>query len=234
MAKYTRKEFLELLGKDPVKDRNWLAVYLQRKNIIEENGLIDDRNDKNKAWLVKYWQKHPELKGIKPAVQVVNDPELLDVPARKAARQRVMADTDDEDEDGGDFDIDSDEIPTTHTALDKGLKQVTFKKIREDARYRKHQADKIEGVTIPTEAVKMLFPMFTKALGAAFEQAAENMLTDIAKKYKMNKEDLAYFRSQLKTIINEAVEEGVTEAERGIDNILDEFADKRGRGEKKS
>lgn len=116
--------------------------------------------------------------------------------------------------------------------LDRQKKQLDIHKISEEIEILKVKKDKLHGEVIPTEAVKMVIVQHTKSIVSEFQTAADNVIMKIAKQKGLNLNEQAELRGYLVDQINIASAEAINTTKKSIKAIVNEYATKRGVGEK--
>lgn len=118
------------------------------------------------------------------------------------------------------------------SSLEKKKKSLDIEKIQEEIEILRVKKEKMHGIVIPTAMVSDLFSRHTKSLIVEFENSLDKILTQIGKKFKLTNQDISKYRGVIKEEINKAVEDAIEETKSGIHEIVDEFAEQRGRGER--
>ena len=106
--------------------------------------------------------------------------------------------------------------------------------MRRKARLLQIQEEKLNGELIPTELVKTIFSVQFQTITKTFYQAADQMSVDWLKRFKGDPKDLPKIKADLIKSINGAVDRAKKESSIEIKNIVNEFSEKRGKGERKS
>jgi hypothetical protein len=214
--KYTRVEFAKRLG----KGNNYVGQYLNRGKLMLDDGLIDDENEVNAAFLARFESKRGGVVEANPEPRVVasaSKPRATKEPASSPTKVGATKQAE----------------PGSLLALDQRKKELDIRKTEAEEKLLRIKIEKLQGILIPTDAVMMLFAQHFKSVYVAFENAADNMLTEIAQKTKMSSKDQAAFRGKLIESINHAVKDAVDRSEKDLGHIVSEFSDTRGRGERK-
>src|SRR5262249_54495412 len=94
-------------------------------------------------------------------------------------------------------------------AIDIELAQERRDKIKRERELAEAKLNRMAGRMIPTDMVIGLFREHFRSFTDAFRNGSENILTEIAQKAKLNRNDIAELRGQFVKIINNAVDEGV-------------------------
>lgn len=116
--------------------------------------------------------------------------------------------------------------------LEKKLKQAELEKKEVDTRIALLKEEKLRGSVVPTDIVKVVFSQHFKSINSSFHQAADNLIVNIAKKKDLDRNEIAEIRGELVEIINIAVNDAIEESKKSIKNIVAEYSDKKGVGER--
>lgn len=117
--------------------------------------------------------------------------------------------------------------------LDRKIKKVELAKKTVDTRIALIKEEKMRGEVIPTEMVKILFAQHSKNTIVEFENSLDKVLTILAKEIGMNNKTISKYRGIIKKEINIAVDSTISKTKEDIINIIEEFSEKRSRGESK-
>ena len=71
-----------------------------------------------------------------------------------------------------------------------------------------------------------------KSTVVSFLNAADDLLVNISKMKQLSREEYAKLKGDLKKIINSAAADAVKTAQAQVENIVEEYSQRRGRGEK--
>ena len=116
-------------------------------------------------------------------------------------------------------------------SLDRKIKKVELAKKTVDTRIALIKEEKMRGEVIPTEMVKILFAQHSKNTIVEFENSLDKVLTILAKEIGMNNKTISKYRGIIKKEINIAVDSTISKTKEDIINIIEEFSEKRTRGE---
>lgn len=223
MAKFKPKEFYELCG---ISKGNFYT-YKKRGNIhVGEDGLVDSTLAINATFMNKRVLNKKTIPQPSPVVEVVRTPEPAK-PRKKTKeelkaieRERIRQD-------------DADAQATHKYNLDRQIKEAELEKKEQDIEINKLKIAKMSGEVIPTELVRVIFAQHFKSVTTSFHQGCDNFIMTIAKVTGMEKKDMARMRGELIDIVNEAVRDGIEESKESVKNIVSEYKEKRGVGERK-
>lgn len=234
MPIYTRKEFIKLYE----ISSQYLSVNTKRGFIIVQGKFIDSENPYNKIWIEKQLEKLEDKKAIqneeieiaKPItkpIKKIKEVVIRDIEIPKLKKQFK--------------DIEIPEITevkinvenASRTDLDLIKKKLDIKKLNEEYELAKIKKEKQMGLVIPTDLVLGTFSRHFKGITDSFYQAADNICIEIVSSLGGDRKDLAKIRSRLVVIINEAVSESKLNSKKEIKSIVSEYAETRGKGERK-
>lgn len=235
MPIYSLEGFANLLG----RKKSAISMDKSRGKVLyNKEGNIDTDNAINKAyverWLAKAELEKKESGSDIKVLPAVDFEKPIVAPHMEAFNAQVKATEDDENTVDTDLtEVPNAKLPNSLVKLQVIEKKINIRKTQKDTEKVQLQIDKLNGILIPTELVKMLFVHFSKEVQTAFHQAAENILVDISTTKQLTAKETATLRAKLITITNKATEAGVKNAKTGIANIIDEFSQSRGKGERK-
>jgi len=200
-----------------------VSMAVTRGQLVKSGDYIDDLNAMNAAW--KTIQLiNAAAKGIN-----INQPAALAAPnvAAPAAQRLAAPNVGSQSADAGDDAASPLEIANLKV---EGLRLYN-KKTAEEIEKLQIQNAKANGEVIPTELAQSSTIQLAKTMATAYKDAAEDLLTRLAKRYNMSNTDLATERGNLINTINTATDEGIEAALAMLDSVAEEFAVKRGVGE---
>ena len=204
MPEYTVAELAKKIGKKP----SYLYVYKKRGKIIIEDGKINDNIPLNAAFIQKKLaeidQKNIEL-----------EPEK----SSKNHNNRIKSD---------DIDTDLQQKITFQSQLSDKLKN---EKLQEELEITRIKKKKLLGEVVPTDQVKILFNTHFRNVSIEFYNAIDGYTTIMIKKIGGDRNDLAEIRVKLKELVNQFVQKAKTRSKDDIQSIINEFSEKKGRGE---
>lgn len=220
MALLTKKEFSERCGIKP----NDLGTYVKRKKIVLSGDYVDDSILQNKEFLKKRLEKN-----------LKSDPEKEKLPVE--TKEKVIKN------EFKDPVFEKPEVPNvenpetspdeqTYLGLEKKKKALDIEKISEEIEILKVKKDKLHGIVIPTEIVKALFSQHTKSILVEFSNSVDKIITKIAKRKSLNNTEVSEIRKELIDEINVAVDKSIDETKKSLKNVITEFSEKKGKGER--
>jgi uncharacterized protein YcgL (UPF0745 family) len=122
-------------------------------------------------------------------------------------------------------------LTDAHNLVDEKT-QADIERIRTVTELNRLKIAKQEGENIPTELVMPLVAQFAHSMIGAFKNGMEAMLVEIGHKKKLTNAEMADLRKVLTATINRSAQEGVEDARKATGNIVNEFIEKRGKGER--
>jgi len=105
------------------------------------------------------------------------------------------------------------------------------RKIAKETEKLELQNAKIKGELIPVDLVIPLFKQFTKSMSDSYHNATENIVIMLQQKYKISDKSKVRIKAEMIDTINLATSKGVEDTLSQVDQISDEFSEKKGRGE---
>jgi hypothetical protein len=113
------------------------------------------------------------------------------------------------------------------------VKQYDIQLKQQQIELNRLKIEKLSGDLIPTELVRVVFAQHFKNVSTSFHQAADGFISNIVKITGMDRQQMAGLRSELIRIVNESINEGVDESKKNVDQIVGEYSQTRGQGERK-
>jgi hypothetical protein len=199
-----------------------LSVYISRLKVVMSGDYFDDSIETNKLFLAKFRGNNREDKAEKPAIQVeekkvkvleIREPEPAEIDVPDVGQPVNLKYLDLE-------------------ALEKEKKKVDIQKGREQIEILKVQKQKLHGTLIPTELVVQLMILHTESIKVAYSEALDNMIIRIGHKKKLTSAEEADIKKQVGPLLNKAIDNAIRASKKGINNIVDEYSEKKGRGER--
>lgn len=94
------------------------------------------------------------------------------------------------------------------------------------------EIDKKKGEVIPSELIIPLFLQHNKSIVTSFNNVCNAILTEYAKKKDFNPDELSDMRGRMIASINEGIRDAQNLTKTVVKSIIEEYADKRGVGER--
>lgn len=182
-----------------------LAVYIKMGKVILTGDKIDDAIVENVEFIRNRQVKNGEGKRKAFNVKVI---ERKQSPEEKAQLEK-------------------------RRNLDTSLKELEVQKSAEQIALLQLKKEKLHGLVIPVDLVKMLFDQHFKSVTISFQQGADNIIVEISKKKKLTREETAKLREKIVKIINHAVGESLKLTAKNLINLQKEYAETRGAGERR-
>lgn len=117
--------------------------------------------------------------------------------------------------------------------LELEQKKLDIEKRKEEIKKLRIQREKLEAKVIPADLVRDIFRRNGKAITSAFSQELEKYLTILSDKVDISSKQLAEMREQIVTSTNKAISEGVEQSIVEVKDLVDEYSETRGKGERK-
>ena len=202
MALLTKLEFCEKIK----KPTNYLAVYVSRGKVIQnEKGLFDDKNPVNVAFLIKNAAKNSVKEDH---IETVDTEEVTTIP--KQAKKNTNE---------GSFN----EAVLAEAQLDKKKKQLDIEKKQADIESVKLKNAITKGELIPFGLMSPLITQNNQSITTAFKNASEELITTIAKKHDLTKEDHATYKGKLVSVINDAIKAAHNQSIKGLNTLIENY-----------
>jgi hypothetical protein len=96
------------------------------------------------------------------------------------------------------------------------------------------EIDKKKGEVIPSELIEPFFLLHSQSLTTEFKNAMEDSLRNICHLYSVSITDVADYKGYITKRINEALDKATDSTVRQMKQLIQEYADKRGIGERNS
>lgn len=218
MAIVTSQELAKLIGTEYAHVRVWKN---RGQLVARDDKLFDTEHPVNKLWIAKKRADHGKSTSFdfveenKPSVTRTDWNDAEDVRERK----RVVIESKSASNDA-------------ISQLIKQKEQYQLEKIQEEIKLLKARNEKISGETIPTELVSAVFSQFGKSTVVSFLNAAEDLLVNVSAMKQLSREEYAKLKGELKRIVNNAAAEAIKTAKAQVENIVGEYSQRKGRGEK--
>jgi len=113
------------------------------------------------------------------------------------------------------------------------LDELRAAKLVEETELLKMRKEKLQGELLPLDLIQPVFIMFAKMMQTAFSDESEDIIRDVSHSAKLNKAQMAELRKRLVDVVNTATNKGVVEAKKSIRKLTDEYAETRGKGERR-
>ena len=224
MAKYTTKEFAALCN---IKT-NYLSVKINRDKavVIGSDGLIDDKDERNKRFLEKIYGRMDMV------------PKSAPMPTTPPKQKKPIQD--DEDNSDGESAIatledllsDPNRSNLPYPELERIYKYLQGKKIEEDIKKTKIEISKKKGEVIPYDLIKPLFAMHNQSILTEFKNTTDETLRSIAHRYKIPITEVASIKGEWVHSLNTAIANAIKLSVKSVGNIVQEYSEKKGVGQR--
>lgn len=183
----------------------YLTTYISRGKVILNDNMIDDSIPEN-AYFMRVRLDKMAIEGSKVESKITSNS-------------------------GNDEDANEDENENLHK-LNLEKKKLDIERAKEDIEIARLKKEKLSGELIPTDLVKIVFATHSKSITIGFHQAVENLISQIAKQAGLDRDQIAKIRGILIEIINKAVKNALATSKKDLRNIVAEYSQKRGIGER--
>lgn len=222
MALHTKKDFAELCGMPSSR----LAIYVQRGKVVYSGDYVDDALEVNRAFLDKMVAKQGLMEPTKSPAKSKPGPRKKDV--KPSVKAPAKPNTTSENKGSPPSNLDQASL----LELDKEKKALDIRKTAEQIEILKVKKEQLHGELIPTELVKALITTQSESQKIAFNEATENLIVIMSQKKEFSSAEVADIRSQLVLIINRAIDNSINESKKRLVNIVKEYSEKKGVGER--
>lgn len=202
-----------------------LSVYISRRKVVMSGDYFDDTIETNRLFLAKYGGNKAEVKKEKPAKKAEMGKPI-------SVKKLEIMEPEREVQDAPNTEAPKNLEYLSLEALEKKKKEVDIQKGTEQIAILKVQKEKLHGTLIPTELVVQLMVQHSESIKVAYSEALDNMIILISHKKKLSSTEEADIRRQVGPLLNKAVDNAIRASKKGINNIVDEYSEKKGRGEK--
>lgn len=218
MAYHIKARFADLCG----IEKNKLAVYIKRGKVICSGDVIDDTLDINRAFIEKWQHKTGAEKTVHDPViskPVGKIPKIEKPVAPVPKTPNIQA---------------PNEFMFAGNQLDTQIKTVELERKLEDLEIAKLKRQKMSGESMPTDLVKNTISVYSRSVSRSFNNAADNLLVEFQTMADISREQVSAMRGKLNAIVNKAINDAYENAIDMVDNIVDEYSETRGKGDRLS
>lgn len=251
MPKYKPSEFARLVGKQTA----YISMQVKRDKLrYNADGDIDTGLQLNSDWLEEFMNNHgyvwgrdgyledysgkrvvpPSKKNDKKAAGKQKEPVREKTEAYNAGRVDMQEEQGGADESD---DFEDDELPDKEGVL--GVKKNLKRRLHYQAEKLKTAKEldelkirKLQGDLVPVEPLEQVIFRFKQGMLTGQKTVFEGFLNEVAHKYAMSAEDIAYYRGYFIKKLNGLMDEVTDNAVDDLDIVLNEFTVKRGRGDR--
>ncbi len=217
MGLFKQAEFARICG----VEQAYLTMYRKRgKLVVREDGLIDDQNPTNAFFIKKLESKPKKEPKIKDEVvketevhveHVADEPIKAEATKSKKPRNSPIPSGKHPDKAGERFDLDTEK------------KRLEIEKLQRLARQDEINHQKEMGKLIPIDPIRNVIMQTIKAYTMSYTQAAEKIVTEFGKRFRLNRNEMAELRAQLISGINSASESAITSSKREVTGIVKKY-----------
>jgi hypothetical protein len=236
MAFYLRSQFAELCGVSKAE----VSMNIKRGKIILSGDYVDDSIRSNAEFIEK-WQikrglkivsaKEPEPVAVlkptsEPIPEAVPAPLPNRIPKIEPPKPRPAPKSPNIQP--------PNEFMYAGNQLDAQIKSVELERKLEDLEIAKLKRQKMAGESMPTDLVKNTISVYSRSVSRSFNNAADNLLVEFQTMADISREQVSVMRGKLNAIVNKAINDAYENAIDMVDNIVDEYSETRGKGERLS
>jgi hypothetical protein len=236
MAYHIKARFADLCG----IQRNKLAVYIKRGKVVCSGDVIDDSHPVNREFIEKWQHKSGLVEeksdavevdantvtGTTDAVSAVANPFVGRIPKIEPPKPRPAPKSPNIQPPS--------EFMYAGNQLDAQIKSVELERKLEDLEIAKLKRQKMAGESMPTDLVKNTISVYSRSVSRSFNNAADNLLVEFQTMADISREQVSVMRGKLNAIVNKAINDAYENAIDMVDNIVDEYSETRGKGERLS
>jgi hypothetical protein len=221
MAYHIKARFAELCG----IEKNKLAVYIKRGKVVCSGDVIDDTLAINREFIEKWQHKTNSPITELPKVEVKNElgnkaPPRIEKPIAPPPKTPNIKPPS--------------EFTFAGNQIDAEIKRVELDRKLEDLEIAKLKRQKMAGESMPTDLVKNTISVYSRSVSRSFNNAADNLLVEFQTMSDISREQVSSMRTKLNAIVNKAINDAYENAIDMVDNIVDEYSETRGKGERLS
>jgi len=233
MAKYSKKELRSFLS----IQANYLNSYISKGSVIvNENNEIDDRVPENADFIKRMLDRKKQKERKEKAEKGVKD-------GNEVAKDNVKVDANLENRYSERANELQDEIKNQKFSTDlEGKTAYELKQIKEkrEIEYKETQIalneikrQKLEAELVPTDLIRSLFARNAKSITTAFHQELDTYITRLQARLKLSSEEVSKMRKEVIETTNKAIEDATSQSKDDLKKIVEEYSNKRERGERK-
>lgn len=223
MALVSRKEFAVIAG----LGYKVLNVYIGRGKIVPSGDYIDTLFVPNADFL-RGKGIDPENITLGSAPVVEQKKEIVPVVAQRKYAAPIIKESK-IIENKKEFRLP--ELKSTY-GLEAEKKALEVEKLKKENRILSAKAEKLEGALIPTELVKSVIIELSEAMKIAYGESLETYTVVVGAQVKLNNEQISNIKKHFSGLINDTLKKQIEIAKKMISNIVDEYSETKGRGER--
>ena len=189
---------------------NYLYNPIKRGNLVaDSDGLFDSENPTNMAYISNLLATR-QTSTLNNIIEPKKKPQHQAPQISDEMMQKVTAKMD---------------VDEQKALADLELKQQQIELL-------KIKRQKLEGELLPTDLVTHVFVRQAKTITTEFHNALNGYVAILKSRYKLSNEDVAKMRGEITKLTNKAIEDSTRTGLDEIETIVDDFSDKRERGER--
>ena len=231
ITKFTRKEFGLAMGARKNVVSNW--INRSGKIIVGSDNKIDVSDPLNKAWIEQCEAEGRFDFDPRRIFDLNENKELVVKKTPPPPKKKAVEETPEEP-----APLTSEEnkkVSLIERKRKAELKktELTNKNLAKQIDLNDLKIQKQKGALIPFDAAKGLLLFVVESFVSTYIQGVESQLNVLIQRFGGSATEHGELRSELIDVITDLKKEAITNAEEGLDNIADEYAEVRGRGERK-
>lgn len=215
-----------------------INVYIQRGSVVLSGKHIDDTHPQNSEWLKSQQERNYEqLKKSTVENKILSNVATLKPPRKGSVVKEEQV-----------HEKKTPTLPPVHftepeepvqskgtitkTELDVKLKRADLEKRIEEIEILRVKKMKLHGELIPTELVKSLILELSEAIKLSYMDAIENYTVVVSKVKRLTEHEKSEIKNNFTEIINKALKRQIEIAKKGLKNIVEEYQEVKGKGER--
>lgn len=242
MPLYTKKEFADIC----LIEEKQLFVYKQRGKVVFTNdGFVDSDEAINIIFLQKrrdFATKPKGYKEEKPIKEPKQPKEKKVIEFKEIEKPKEQKEV--FESINNNFEPEPNEEPTqqtvskgtneanTYLSLDTKLKAQQLQKLEAETRILNIKEEKLNGLLIPTDLVIQVFQQHSQNIATSLKNNFENLIFRLEKEKGFTRQEIIDLKMQSMDLINLGITKAIDMTKKSIDNIQNEFSEKRGIGER--
>jgi len=224
MALLTVKEISERTG---IAEKNIHTYRSRKKLVVNDRGLYDTTNQINAQFINKHTAKLKAKQIVQDLLSSETDTDNEDEEPKpktekKAKAQDPKNDKEESLEDGYARRLVLAELLKKERSAEQAL--LTLQKTQ-------IELDKRRGEVVPSAMIAPLFEAHNRSVIFEFKNLTDDLMRELSSAFELTVDQQANWRKRIVDGINKAIDKSVEGSIRSLENIINEFADKRGVGE---
>jgi hypothetical protein len=211
-----------------------VTMAVNRKKLIPEpDGKINIEHPVNKNWIDKYLLEKGrtfDLNRIydKGEIKPPSEPTKKKPKKKKPKKEKVKKESSSVTDASANGSTDDDVL--TLAAREQELK---VDKLEAEVKLKNLEVEKKEGLLIPTDAVKSVMIFIIETFRSTFIQDMNNIANIYTQMLGANQQQFVEVRKRIAECVKDITEQAKENAITGVEGIVEEYSETRGRGERK-